>query len=132
MEHRLAVPGASALRGLTVSVLAVVLIGVTAVPTGAAQPPVKVTVNDFFFAPTSVTIRKGRAVRWVWSSRNEKSHDVHLKEGPGNLERKSRYSTPTTAVTDARFQRVFEVPGTYRYICTVHPKKMRMTLTVRR
>ncbi|HET8815174.1 MAG TPA: plastocyanin/azurin family copper-binding protein [Solirubrobacterales bacterium] len=126
-------PGASALRGLALSALAVGLIGAAASPTGAAQrPPVKVTVNDFFFAPTSVTIRKGRAVRWVWSARNTKPHDVHLKQGPGNLERNSRYSTTTTAVTEARFQRVFEVPGTYRYICTVHPRKMRMTLTVNR
>jgi len=126
-------PGAVALRGLAVSVLAVALIGVSAASTGAAQrPPAKVTVNDFFFAPTEVTIRKGRAVRWVWSSRNTKPHDVHLKQGPGSLERNSRYSTTTTAVTEAHFQRVFEVPGTYKYICTVHPRKMRMTLTVRR
>lgn len=126
-------PGAWALRGLAVSAFAAALIGAAALPTGAAQrPPVKVTVNDFFFAPTSVTIRKGRAVRWVWSSRNTEPHDVHLKQGPANLKGKSRYSTTTTAVTDARFQRVFEVPGTYKYICTVHPRKMRMTLTVRR
>lgn len=111
----------------------VVLLGIGAGSAGALQkPPVKVTVNDFFFAPTEVTIRKGRAVRWVWSSRNTHSHDVHLKQGPANLERKSRYSTTTTAVTDARFQRVFEVTGTYNFVCTVHPRKMRMTVTVRR
>lgn len=121
------------LRLVGAGALAVAALGVTAVPVGGAQrPPVKVTVNDFFFAPTAVTIPKGRAVRWVWSSSNTEPHDVHLKRGPANLRRKSRYSTTTTAVTEARFQRVFEVVGTYTFVCTVHPRKMRMTVTVGR
>jgi plastocyanin len=112
---------------------AVALLGATAAPTGAAtKPPVKVTVNDFYYAPSSVTIRKGRAVRWVWSAYNTYPHDVHLKKGPANLKNKGRYSTKTTAVSEAHFQRTFETPGTYKFICTVHPDEMRMTLTVKR
>jgi len=114
-------------------VVAVALSGVT---TAAAQaptkPPVKVTVNDFYFAPTAVTIKKGRAVKWVWSSYNTYPHDVHLKQGPKALKNKSRFSTTTTAVTDAHFQRTFEVPGTYKFICTVHPSEMKMTVTVKK
>jgi plastocyanin len=93
---------------------------------------VKVTVNDFYFAPTAATIKKGRAVKWVWSSYNTYPHDVHLKQGPKALKNKSRFSTTTTAVTDAHFQRTFEVPGTYKFICTVHPSEMKMTLTVKK
>lgn len=96
------------------------------------KPPVKVTVNDFYFAPTAVTIKKGRAVKWVWSSYNTYPHDVHLKQGPKGLKNKSRFSTTTTAVTDAHFQRTFEVPGTYKFICTVHPSEMKMTVTVKK
>lgn len=91
-----------------------------------------VTVNDFYFAPTSVAIHRGRAVRWVWSQSNVYPHDVHLKKGPRRLQRRASYSTRTTAVTDAHFQRVFETPGTYKFICTVHPTQMRMTIVVRR
>jgi plastocyanin len=116
--------------------LALALVGVSAVTAAAAQapqqPPVRVTVNDFFFAPTTVTIRKGRAVKWVWSSTNTYPHDVHLKKGPANLKRKGSYSTKTSAVSGAHFQKTFETPGTYKYICTIHPDEMRMTITVKR
>jgi plastocyanin len=123
------------LRALAIvlCVAAVALLGVTAASAQAPkQPPVKVTVNDFYFAPTSVTIKKGRAVKWIWSSYNTYPHDVHLKQGPAGLKNKSRFSTTTTAVTDASFQRTFEVPGTYKFICTVHPSEMRMTVTVKK
>jgi plastocyanin len=123
------------LRALLVAtcVAAVALLGVTAAAAQAPKkPPVKVTVNDFYFAPTAVTIKKGRAVKWIWSSYNTYPHDVHLKQGPKALKNKSRFSTTTTAVTEASFQRTFEVPGTYKFICTVHPSEMRMTVTVKR
>ncbi|HKF81872.1 MAG TPA: plastocyanin/azurin family copper-binding protein [Solirubrobacterales bacterium] len=120
---------------LTVALCAAVL-ALAAVSAGAAQAPkppaAKVTVNDFYFAPSAVTIKKGRAVKWTWSSYNTYPHDVHLKQGPAGLKNKSRFSTTTTAVTEARFQRTFEVPGTYKFICTVHPSEMRMTVTVKR
>jgi plastocyanin len=114
-------------------VAAVALSGVTAAAAQAPKkPPMKVTVNDFYFAPTAVTIKKGRAVKWVWSSYNTYPHDVHLKQGPKALKNKSRFSTTTTAVTDAHFQRTFEVPGTYKFICTVHPSEMKLTVTVKK
>lgn len=123
------------LRALLVAacVTAVALSGVTAAGAQAPKkPPVKVTVNDFYFAPSAVTIRKGRAVKWIWSSYNAYPHDVHLKQGPKALKNKGRFSTTTTAVTNASFQRTFEVPGTYKFICTVHPSEMRMTVTVKK
>ena len=126
---------AGKLHGLVVviCVAAVALLGVTGASAQAPkQPPVKVTVNDFYFAPTAVSIKKGRAVKWIWSSYNTYPHDVHLKKGPAALKNKSRFSTTTTAVTEASFQRTFEVPGTYKFICTVHPSEMRMTVTVKK
>ena len=126
---------ARAFVSITVAIgLAVVaLLGVTTASAQAPQKPAaKVTVNDFYFAPTAVTIKKGRAVKWVWSSTNTYPHDVHLKKGPANLKQKGSYSTRTTAVTGAHFQKTFETPGTYKYICTIHPDEMRMTITVKR
>jgi plastocyanin len=127
--------GPRAFVSLTVAIglAAVALMGVTAASAQApSKPAVKVTVNDFYFAPTAVTIKKGRAVKWVWSSTNTYPHDVHLKKGPANLKQKGSYSTKTTAVTGAHFQKTFETPGTYKYICTIHPDEMRMTITVKR
>jgi plastocyanin len=118
---------------LSIGLAAVAPLGVTTASAGAPKkPPVKVTVNDFFFAPTAVTIKKGRSVKWVWSSTNTYPHDVHLKKGPANLKNKGSYSTKTTAVTEAHFQKTFETPGTYKYICTIHPSEMRMTITVKK
>lgn len=125
--------GAKRFAALAVALCLTVAVALPGATAGAVKkPPVKVTVNDFFYAPTSVTIHKGRAVKWVWSSTNTYPHDVHLKKGPPNLKNKGRYSTRTTAVSEASFQRTFETPGTYKFICTVHPDEMRMTLTVKR
>lgn len=118
---------------VAIGLAAAALLGVTAASARAPQkPPVKVTVNDFYFAPTTVTIRKGGSVKWVWSATNTYPHDVHLKKGPASLKRKGSYSTKTTAVTGAHFQKTFETTGTYKYICTVHPDEMRMTITVKK
>lgn len=123
-----------AAHGLAVVAAASVLLGPAAASAQAPQraKPAIVTVNDFFFGPDSVTIHKGRAVKWVWSETNTYPHDVHLKQGPKNLKERSTYSTRTTAVTGATFKKAFERPGTYRYICTIHPTLMKLTITVKR
>ncbi|MGN6256952.1 MAG: cupredoxin domain-containing protein [Solirubrobacterales bacterium] len=123
-----------AVRALAVVAVASALLGPAAASAQAPQrvKPAIVTVNDFFFGPDAVTIHKGRTVKWVWSATNTYPHDVHLKQGPKNLKERSTYSTRTTAVTDAVFKKKFERPGTYRYICTVHPTLMKLTITVRK
>lgn len=122
----------TALAGLlTGCVLAVALLGATAAAKPAPKPK-QVTVADFYFGPTAVTIKKGSSVKWVWASFNSYPHDVHLKSGPKGLKQKGSYSTRTTAVTNARFQKAFPTPGTYKYICTIHPTEMKMTVTVKK
>lgn len=112
-------------------IAALALLGASAATAQAPKPTI-VTVNDFFFGPDSVTIPKGRTVKWVWSSTNTYPHDVHLKQGPKKLKERGSYSTHTTAVTDATFKKTFERPGTYHYICTVHPTLMKLTLVVKK
>jgi plastocyanin len=68
----------------------------------------------------------------VWAPTNVEPHDVHLKQGPKGLKKKGSYSTRTTAVTNATFKHAFPTPGTYKFICTIHPTKMKMTVTVKR
>lgn len=111
---------------------ALVLSGASAAVAQAPPKPARVTVNDYFFSPSAVTIRKGGSVKWVWSSANTYPHDVHLKSGPKGLREKRSYSTPTSAVAEARFQKAFETPGAYSFLCTIHPTKMKMTVVVRK
>jgi plastocyanin len=116
----------------------VALLGATA---ASGQDPVAsastaksalVTVNDFYFGPDAVTIRQGGKVKWVWSSANTYPHDVHLKKGPKGMKEKTTYSTRTTAVTDAEFKKTFTTPGTYHFICTIHPTEMHLTVVVKK
>jgi plastocyanin len=120
------------LRLAGVCVAALALSGATAAAAKAPAKPVVVTVADFYFGPSSVTIGKGGTVKWVWASTNTYPHDVHLKSGPKGLPNRGSYSTKTTAVTDARFKKTFETPGTYKFICTVHPTQMKLTLVVKK
>jgi plastocyanin len=112
---------------------AIALLGASAAPAAAPKPPrpVQVTVNDFYFGPSSVTIRKNGSINWVWSELNTYPHDVHLRQGPRSV-KKSLYSTKTTAVTGASFQRKFTTPGVYRFICTIHPTEMKLTVVVKK
>jgi plastocyanin len=116
---------------LTACLAAVALFGATAAPARAPKPTI-VTVNDFYYGPSEVTIKKGGSVKWVWSSLNTYPHDVHLKKGPSGLKDKGSYSTKTTAVTEAHFQKTFATPGTYKFICTVHPTEMKLTVVVKK
>ncbi len=97
-----------------------------------AARPRNVTVADFRFVPAAISIGRGRAVRWSWSPSNAEPHDVHLERGPKGLKDEGSYSTRTTAVTDAHFTRRFPTPGTYRFVCSIHPTKMKLKVTVRR
>ncbi len=111
---------------------AVALLGATASSAKQAAKPAKVTVNDFYFGPSSVKIKKGGSVKWVWSSLNTYPHDVHLKSGPKGLKKKASYSTKTTAVTEAEFKKSFPTAGTYKFICTIHPTEMKLTVVVKK
>ena len=118
---------------LAVACLAVAcLAGAAPAQAAKAPKPKVVTVADFFYAPSSVTVPRGGKVKWTWSPTNVESHDVHLKQGPKGLKQKAAYSTKTTAVTNATFVKAFPTPGSYRFICTIHPTKMKMTVTVKK
>jgi plastocyanin len=110
---------------------ALALLGATAAPAAAPPKPTIVSVADFYFGPDSVRIQKGEAVKWVWSSANTYPHDVHLTQGPRGLANKGSYSTRTSAVVDAHFKDTFTTPGTYRFICTIHPTQMKLKVVVK-
>jgi plastocyanin len=94
--------------------------------------PKEVSVADFYFGPEKLTLKEGQSVNWVWAESNTYPHDVHLKSGPKSLKQKGTYSTKTTAVTNAEFEKTFTTPGTYKFICTIHPTQMHMTIVVKK
>jgi plastocyanin len=123
------------LVAVVVAVFALSGAAATAAKAPQAKPkskPKEVAVADFYFGPEKLTLKKGQSVDWVWAETNTYPHDVHLKSGPKGLKGKASYSTKTTAVSDAEFEKTFTTPGTYHFICTIHPTQMRMTIVVKK
>ena len=125
-----------ALKLVAIAVVALALSGAAATaakaPSKSKSKPKEVSVADFYFGPEKLTLKKGQSVNWVWAEGNTYPHDVHLKSGPKGLKGKTTYSTKTTAVTDAEFEKTFTTPGTYHFICTIHPTQMHMTIVVKK
>ena len=90
------------------------LAGALALPTpvGAART-VSVTLKDIEFKPSTVRIKRGDSVRWVWRDGPRRPHNVRPR---GSLRFKGS-GTRTQGRHTVRFSR----QGTHRYVCTVHP-----------
>lgn len=78
-----------------------------------AAPPdtTFVEVRDNFFVPQTVTIARGKSVRWT--NRGQEAHTV-ATDTPGLG---SDIITPTTW-----FEARFDDPGTFEYRCSLHPE----------
>ena len=88
----------------------------TAAPsTGTAAATV--VIDGMAFSPESVEIVAGESV--VWTFKDDTTHDVAFDNGPTSPKQKS-----------GTWQRTFDQPGSYEYVCTLHPK-MRGTVVVR-
>jgi len=92
--------------------------------TAMAAPKTTVKLGDNFFEPALKTVRRGTKVRFKWIGGNP--HNVTKRRGPGG-----RFKSRTTSSRGVNFAKQFKKRGTYRLICTIHPRTMRLTLRVR-
>lgn len=85
--------------------------GEAPVPADAA---VSVTIKGFAYAPEPVRAKVGDVI--AWTNQDDAPHSATLEDGS--------CGTPTlaTGITGAL---VFNVPGTYSYLCQVHPGQMK-------
>ena len=119
------------LRQLLIPSLQVLLLGsmaaVVSYATAAETAPVGtapegstiVMAKDFMFAPTALTVAAGSTV--TWTNRDDEPHTVVSE---GGLFRSAALDT------NESFSFRFDKPGTYRYMCTIHPR-MVGTIVVR-
>ena len=70
-----------------------------------------VLAHDFMFAPVSLTVRAGSTV--TWTNRDEEPHTVVSDTG---LFRSGAMDT------NESFSYRFDKPGTYHYLCSIHPR----------
>lgn len=100
------------MRKIILSLVAVGVLGATAIPALAATRTVKVGDNYFVTSkgvPT-VTVKSGDRVRWQWVG--DSPHNVVVTKGP------QRFSSPVK--TKGTYTRKVTRKGTYTIVCTIH------------
>jgi plastocyanin len=95
--------------GLAAAVLAAWSVGV-AFAQGAT---INISAKDFMFSPATITVKAGSTV--TWTNLDDEPHTVFSDAG---LFRSSALDTKDT------FSYKFDKPGTYHYLCTIHPRMM--------
>ena len=90
---------------------------VAAAPASAATKPV--TIQDFAFSPSSLSVSKGTKV--VWRFRRHRAQ----RDRPVGPE-----EVPLQGQASGTFKKKLKLAGTYRIYCSIHPD-MKQTITVR-
>ena len=90
-------------------------IAVTALTgTAHAQPAPKVTMDNYEFQPSEITVAPGTAVTWT----NAQTDDVHSSVSNDGL------WDSDTLDTGKSFTYTFNDPGDFYYYCSQHPDSM--------
>jgi plastocyanin len=85
--------------------------GNASAPSGDAVRSEKVEIEDFAYDPDPVTIEEGGKV--VWLNKDSAPHTATAEDGS--------FDTGTLAEGKLKSE-TFEKPGTYAYICSIHPE----------
>jgi plastocyanin len=100
-------------------VLTALLVGAFAV-SALASSSKAVKIGDNYYGPKSLTVGGGTKVTWKWVG--VLKHNVVVHTGPSSFSSRTQVR--------GSYSHTFTKRGTYRLVCTVHPK-MRMTVVVR-
>jgi plastocyanin len=84
--------------------------------------PAAVDERNYNFEPANISIPLGGRVRWTFNDPDD--HDVTLNNGPVG------FGGPWSRRGDT-YRRSFDVPGTYKLYCSLHPTDMSQVVTVR-
>jgi plastocyanin len=74
----------------------------------AASENARVELREITFIPSTVAVFTGGTVTWVWNDGNTR-HNVVGDDFESDL------------VAEGTFRHTFDAPGTYDYVCTIHP-----------
>jgi plastocyanin len=79
---------------------------------GTNLPGLQITIDNFSFAPATLTVPAGTEVTWM-------NHD----DIPHTVVSEDKATFKSRALdTDEKFSFIFAKPGTYTYFCSLHPK----------
>jgi plastocyanin len=108
-------------RGLAIGTAAFLALGAVGALAQqvAAVGEAEIAIQSFQFVPAILTVAPGTAVTWV-----------NKDEEPHNVVSPDRAFRSKAIDGGEKFTNVFDKPGTYNYICAVHPH-MRGTVIVK-
>src|SRR5690349_15430811 len=95
----------------------ILLLGSPAVAHGDGHA---VEIKQYMYRPMALSIEQGETV--TWTNQDTAAHDVTVVAGP------TSFHSPMLA-QGASWSHTFTTPGSYSYICSVHPD-MRATISV--
>ena len=98
-------------RALPLAAAAVFVFGIGAYA-GAAAPDA-VTIANFAFSPTPLTVAPGTKV--TWDNTDDEPHTVVSADGGKTFK-------SAALDTDDKFSFTFSKSGTYKYFCSIHPR----------
>ncbi len=98
----------SMLVAISLGLMSAVQAGPSTAPASAAT---QIEMKNFMFTPTSLTVKAGTTVSWT--NKDEEPHTVLSSTG---LFRSNALDT------GERFSFKFDKPGTYQFICSIHPR----------
>lgn len=83
-----------------------------AAPLAATAPlATQVVIKGFMFEPRTLTARVGATITWI--NQDEEPHTVRSDAG---------LFASSALDTGERFRFRFDQPGTYHFVCSIHPK----------
>jgi len=101
---------------MLVALAGFVALALSACGTGDASEPAttadtegpSVVIEDLAFEPEALEVEAGDTVTWTWND-GTVSHDVKGDDFQSEV------------ISEGTFQQRFDEPGTYDYVCTLHP-----------
>lgn len=82
-----------------------------AVPDGGAAPSTAVvSIQNFMFAPATVSVKVGGTIQWT--NMDTEPHTVTARD--------KSFASPALS-TGQTYRHTFTRPGSYAYLCTIHP-----------
>jgi plastocyanin len=83
----------------------------TQVSRADAPGPPQIVIKNFMFSPVSVTVKAGSTITWT-----NKDEEPHTSVSVDGLFRSGALDT------NESFSFKFDKPGTYHYMCSIHPQ----------
>ena len=96
----------------------------TTASTVAVNAGAEVEIEDFRFLPSVTTIEAGQFVQWT--NNGDRTHLV-TQAAEADTEREFKSDNLDSGQS---FQHQFGEPGSYAYICAIHPDEMQGTIVV--